>query len=65
MRQADGKSVFIGTVKPSAPLEVKGEAPFTLTIGNASAVALEFEGKPVDLKPVTTSPHNIAKVKLP
>ncbi len=65
VRQADGKSVFMGTVKPTAPLELKGEAPFSLTIGNASAVTLEFEGKPVDLKPVTSSPNNIAKVKLP
>ncbi|MCA3177642.1 MAG: DUF4115 domain-containing protein [Burkholderiaceae bacterium] len=65
VRQADGKSLFMGTVKPAAPLELKGDAPFSLTIGNASAVALEFEGKPVDLKPVTSSPNNIAKVKLP
>ncbi len=65
VRQADGKSVFMGTVKPTAPLELKGEAPFSLTIGNASAVTLEFEGKPVDLKAVTSSPNNIAKVKLP
>jgi cytoskeleton protein RodZ len=65
VRQADGKSVFMGTVKPGTPLEAKGEAPFSVTIGNASAAVLEFEGKPVDLKPVTSSPNNIAKVKLP
>jgi cytoskeleton protein RodZ len=65
VRQADGKSLFMGTVKPAAPLELKGDAPFSLTIGNASAVTLEFEGKPIDLKPVTSSPNNIAKVKLP
>jgi cytoskeleton protein RodZ len=64
VRQADGKSVFMGTVKPNAPLELKGDAPFSLTIGNASAVTLEYEGKPVDLKPVTVMPNNIAKVKL-
>ena len=65
VRQGDGKSVFMGTVKPSAPLELKGDPPFSLTIGNASAVTLEYEGKPIDLKPVTVSPNNIAKVKLP
>lgn len=65
VRQADGKSVFMGTVKPGTPLEAKGEAPFSVTIGNASAAVLEFEGKPVDLKPLTSSPNNIAKVKLP
>jgi cytoskeleton protein RodZ len=65
VRQADGKSVFMGTVKPGQPAEVKGTAPFSLTIGNADKVALEFEGKPVDLKPSTGVPSNIAKVKLP
>jgi cytoskeleton protein RodZ len=65
VRQADGKSIFVGTVRPAAPLELKGEAPFSLTIGNANQVTLEFEGNPVDLKPVTTSPNNIAKVKVP
>lgn len=65
VRQADGKSVFMGTIRPTAPVELKGEAPFSLTIGNANQVTLEFEGTPVDLKPLTSSPNNIAKVKLP
>jgi cytoskeleton protein RodZ len=65
VRQGDGKSVYMGMVKPGTPLEAKGEAPFSVTIGNASAAVLEFEGKPVDLKPLTSSPNNIAKVKLP
>jgi cytoskeleton protein RodZ len=65
VRQGDGKSVYMGTVKPGTPLEAKGVAPFSVTIGNASAAVLEFEGKPVDLKPLTSSPNNIAKVKLP
>ena len=65
VRQGDGKSVYMGTVKPGTPLEAKGVAPFSVTIGNASAAMLEFEGKPVDLKPLTSSPNNIAKVKLP
>jgi cytoskeleton protein RodZ len=65
VRQGDGKSVYMGMVKPGTPLEAKGEAPFSVTIGNASAAVLEFEGTPVDLKPLTSSPNNIAKVKLP
>ncbi len=65
VRQSDGRSVFMGTVKPGAPLELKGQAPFALTIGNANQVALEFEGKAVDLQPLTASPNNIARVKLP
>lgn len=65
VRQADGKSVFTGIVKPGTPTDVKGAAPFSVTIGNADKVTLEFEGKPVDLKPVTAMPNNVAKVKLP
>jgi len=65
VRQADGKSVFMGTVRPAAPVELKGDPPFSLTIGNANQVTLEFEGTPVDLKPLTSAPNNIAKVKLP
>ncbi|MEI7446805.1 MAG: RodZ domain-containing protein, partial [Burkholderiales bacterium] len=64
VRQADGKSIFMGLVKPAAPLELKGTAPYALTIGNASAVTLEYEGTEVDLKPSTSMPNNIAKVKL-
>ena len=65
VRQADGKSVFTGTVRANSPTDVKGTPPFSVTVGNANQVTLEFEGKPVDLKPVTTSPNNIAKVQLP
>ncbi len=64
IRQADGRAVFTGMVKPSAPLELKGTPPFSLTIGNANQVTLEFEGKPIELKPTNAS-SNIAKVKLP
>jgi cytoskeleton protein RodZ len=65
VRQADGKSVFTGTVRANSPTDVKGTPPFSVTVGNANQVTLEFEGKTVDLKPVTTSPNNIAKVQLP
>ena len=63
VRQADGKSIFMGIVKPGAPLELKGTAPYALTIGNAVAVTLEYEGKEVDLKPASGN-STIAKVKL-
>ena len=42
---------------------VRGEVPFTLKVGNASAVSVVLDGKPVDLMPFT---HNeIAKLVLP
>lgn len=37
----------------SAPLRVQGKPPFSLSITNADKVRLEFDGKPVDLKPYT------------
>jgi cytoskeleton protein RodZ len=65
VRQADGKSIYMGTVRPGAPVELEGAAPYALIIGNASAVTLEYGGRQVDLRASITTPNNIAKVTLP
>ncbi len=65
VRQADGRTAFVGIVKPGVAQDVKADAPFSITVGNASAVTLERDGKPVDLKAATAMPQNIAKLKLP
>jgi cytoskeleton protein RodZ len=65
VRQGDGKAVFMGTVKPGQPLETSGAAPLTLTINNADAVTLEAGGHPIDLRPLTTTPGNLARVRVP
>jgi cytoskeleton protein RodZ len=62
VRQADGKSLFIGTLKAGSPLEVSGTAPFALTIGNADKVSVEYQGQAVTFKPAQ---NNIARIKLP
>ncbi|MDR2260695.1 MAG: DUF4115 domain-containing protein [Azoarcus sp.] len=52
----EGRSGFLvnRTYAPgSAPLRVQGKPPFSLSITNADKVTLEFDGKPVDLKPYT------------
>ena len=65
VRQADGRTVFSAIVKPGSPVDIDARQPVSMVIGNASQVSLDFEGKPVDLKPMTVMPNNIAKVKLP
>ncbi len=65
VRQADGRTVFSAIVRPGAPVDVDAKQPVSMVIGNANQVSLDFEGKPVDLKPLTVMPNNIAKVKLP
>jgi cytoskeleton protein RodZ len=65
IKDATGKLLQFGTVKGGQVLELSGTPPFAYTIGKASEVSLEFEGKPVDLKPVTLMPANIAKGRLP
>jgi cytoskeleton protein RodZ len=65
IRDGAGKVLHMGTVKPGAPLELTGPGPFVYTLGNATQVELEFAGKPVDLRPVTIMPNNIAKGRVP
>ncbi len=43
---------------------VRGQPPFQIVIGNASAVSLEYGGKSIDLKPVTSA-GNVARLSLP
>jgi cytoskeleton protein RodZ len=62
VKQGDGKAIYTGTVKPGTPAEFRGTPPFSLVLGNANQARLEFEGKPVEIKP---GPNNIARVKLP
>ncbi len=65
VRDGVGKVLYMGTVKPGTPLELPGAGPFVYTLGNASQVELEFGGRPIDLKPVTIMPNNIAKGRVP
>lgn len=65
IRDGAGRILHMGTVKPGAPLELTGPGPFVYTLGNATQVDLEFAGKPIDLKPVTIMPNNIAKGRVP
>lgn len=62
VRDASGKLLVSKLNKPDAPLSVSGRPPFSLVIGNARAVQLEYDGKAVDLKPHTAV--SVARFKL-
>jgi cytoskeleton protein RodZ len=53
VKDASGTIVFSGIGVPGSSRTVQGAPPFSLVIGNARSVRLEFNGKPVDLVPHT------------
>ena len=61
--QADGRIVHSQINAAGSEQRVEGKAPLRLVIGNASAVSVDYKGKPVDLKAVT-SPDNVARITL-
>lgn len=61
----EGGRILLSQINAAGTEEtVRGKPPYRLVIGNASAVSLEFGGKTVDLKPVT-SVGNVARLTLP
>lgn len=61
--QQDGKVLLSQNNEAGTEQTLSGTPPYQLVIGNASAVMLEFGGKPIDLKPVTVG--NVARLTLP
>jgi cytoskeleton protein RodZ len=61
--QADGRVLLSQNNDAGSEQKLDGKPPFKLVIGNASAVTLEYRGRPVDLKPLT-SVENVARVTL-
>jgi cytoskeleton protein RodZ len=61
--QADGRVVHSQINEAGTEHRIDAAGPLRLVIGNASAVTIEFRGKPVDLKPVT-SQDNVARLTL-
>ncbi|MFN4237122.1 MAG: helix-turn-helix domain-containing protein [Vogesella sp.] len=59
---ATGKRLVFGTIAAGSSQEVNGKPPFKLTIGNAPAMSLSYEGTPVDLKDKTRG--STAKLEL-
>lgn len=51
VRDANGRIVFSRLSPAGSEQHVSGQAPFSLTIGNAQHVRVDYLGKPVDLAP--------------
>ena len=61
VRDGDGVALYTGTNAPGSSRVVQGQPPFTIVVGNAAMVSLEFNGQPVDLDP-HTSPGGVARM---
>ncbi|AAZ96546.1 conserved hypothetical protein [Thiobacillus denitrificans ATCC 25259] len=53
IKDATGRAVLRQLNPAGSSVEVKGEPPFKLVIGNAAETRLTYNGRPVDLKPHT------------
>lgn len=62
VRDASGDIIVSAINSPGTAREVRGTAPFSMVIGNASGVRLTYNGKPVELTPHRTS--DVARLTL-
>ena len=63
VRQADGSALHNALLRAGTSLELKGNPPYRLVLGNANRLELSYEGKPQDLAAHIRA-HNIAKLQL-
>jgi cytoskeleton protein RodZ len=63
IRQADGAVLLSQNNGPGTVQTVDGVPPYTLVIGNASKVDVEFRGRPVDLA-ASVSRDDVARLRL-
>jgi cytoskeleton protein RodZ len=63
VRQADGTLLMSKNNPPGTEQTIDGVPPYTIVIGNASKVELEFRGEPVDLA-AAVSRDDIARLRL-
>jgi cytoskeleton protein RodZ len=63
VRDAHGQVLLTRLVPAGSEQQIRGQAPFDVTIGNARAVTLVYRDKPVDLSRYTR--QNIARLRLP
>jgi cytoskeleton protein RodZ len=63
IRDRGGQVLIARLVTAGSEQAIRGEAPFEVVIGNARAVALVYEGKPIDLSRYTR--QNVARLRVP
>ena len=64
IEDADGRTLLSGTMPSGDRQVVRGRAPYSLFIGYAPGVTVEFDGKPFDLTPHIRE-NSTARVNLP
>ena len=62
VRDRSGQIVFSQLSEAGSRREVTGQPPFSLVVGNASHVTLQFRGKPVDFS--KRSKEDVARLTL-
>jgi cytoskeleton protein RodZ len=61
-KDGSGKILYSGSNPAGSTRSIQGKPPFSLKVGNAREVKLEFNGKPVDLTPHITA--SVARLTL-
>jgi len=51
VRDGEGAALYTGTGSAGTTRTVQGKPPFSIVVGNAGLVSLEYDGNPVDLAP--------------
>lgn len=57
-----GRQVFGRLMQPGETVQLTGQSPMTLVVGNAQAINLQVRGRPVDLTPHVR--NNVARLEL-
>lgn len=64
VEDATGKSLLSGVMGVGERHEVEGKPPYSIFLGNAPGVKMEFGGQPVDLRPLTQG-NSTARFSVP
>ncbi|MDP3856455.1 MAG: helix-turn-helix domain-containing protein [Stagnimonas sp.] len=64
IEDASGKSLLSGVIQAGDRQTLNGEAPFSIFLGNAPGVSIQFNGQPVDMVKYTKG-NNTARFTLP
>lgn len=62
--QGDGTVLLSQNNEAGTEQVLRGKPPYRVVIGNAAGVGVEYEGKSIDLRPLTTG-GNVARLTLP
>jgi cytoskeleton protein RodZ len=64
VEDVSGKVLLSGVVQGGDRETVSGRPPYSLFLGNAPGVTVEYQGRPIDLRPYTKS-NDTARLNVP